>query len=59
VSLPGGGLIVGSQTTLTQNFPAALPKSGDEKRVRLLPEPAANKTSPVGKSAACTASTSE
>src|SRR5689334_7481127 len=59
MSLPGGGLIVGSQTTLTQIFLATLPNSGDWKRVRLLPEPAANSTSPLGNSAACTARTSE
>ena len=59
MSLPDGGLIVGSQTTLTQIFLATLPKSGDWKRVRLLPEPAANSTSPLGSNAACTARTSE
>src|SRR6266581_2573092 len=34
--------MVGSQTTLTQIFLATSPNSGDRKRVRLLPEPAAN-----------------
>src|SRR5712691_3235349 len=51
--------MVGSQTTLTQIFLATSPKSGDWKRVRLLPEPAANSTSPLGNNAACTARTSE
>src|SRR5258708_40210626 len=51
--------MVGSQTTLTQIFLATSPKSGDRKRVRLLPEPAANSTSPLGNNAACTARTSE
>src|SRR5262249_8933754 len=59
VSLPGGGLIAGSQATLTQILLATSPKSRDWNRVRLLPDPAANSTSPLGSSAACTARTSE
>src|SRR5262249_13842269 len=49
----------GAQTTLTEIFLATSPKSGDRKRVRLLPELAANSTSPLGSNAACTARTSE
>jgi hypothetical protein len=57
--MPGGGLIVGSHTTLVQFRTAVFPKPGSLNRLGQLPDPAAKSTFPVGNSAACTANTSE
>src|SRR3954451_23966896 len=49
----------GSHVALVQMWWASSPNCGLWNRVRLLPEPEKNMTRPVGRTAQCTASTSE